>query len=181
MSTIKRLDTYDARVAVKSEMNEPKGLLWSHKSYLQLSYVIHSHYFPFAVLIILSHSGPVYFMKAFQHPCIFKWEIRRVSKQKGNFERIFCDYRQIVRNTDSSSECQNIIDLQKPHETHLPSLVITGERSRSPVFCRPHRIFRRHNVFLWTSISCTTWGHVYFSTFSFTHMAHQKWTHEEWK
>lgn len=95
-------------------MNECKGLLWSHKSYLQLSYVVHSHYFPFAVLIILSHSGPVYFMKAFQHPCIFKWGIRRVSKQKGNFERIICDYRQIVRNTNSSSEFQNIINLQKP-------------------------------------------------------------------
>lgn len=104
------------------------------KSYLQLSYVVHYHYFPFSVLIIFSSSGPVHFMKEFQHPCIFKWEIRRVSKQKGNFERIICNHRQMIRNTDSSNECQHIISLQKPQETHLPSLVTTLERGAGHQF-----------------------------------------------
>lgn len=67
-------------------------------------------------------------MKGFQHPCIFKWEIRRVSKQTGNFERIISDYRQMVRNMDSSNGGQHIISLQKPHGIYLSSLVITLER-----------------------------------------------------
>lgn len=72
------------------------------------------NYFLLSILIFI-YSG--HFMKEFQHTCIFNWDIRRVSKHKGIFERIICDCRQMGENTDSSKDCKHI-SLQKPGEAH---------------------------------------------------------------
>lgn len=131
--------------------------------------------FPFSVLIIFISSGPVHFTKGFQYTCIFKWGVRKVSKHKGIFEGIICDCRQMAENTDSSKDYQHIFSLQKSNETHLPSLVIMLEREAG------HQFSPGPTEYSEDLISSTTWVMFNSPFFSYTHLTHQKGTHEELK
>ena len=144
-------NVFHCRQPIKNRTFMIQGWWWKFKWMIPFTV---DNYFPFSILIIFISSGPVHFMKGFQNTCIFKWEIRRVSKHKGIFERIICDCRQMAGNTDSGKDMPVYHQFTKARKNPL---ALTGqharERSRSPIFYRPQSVQRTSSLL----ISCTTW------------------------